>query len=229
MMIALIAAIGLAAFCCGTRAQADGESRSQWGILRLQGVLIVPLGENRAEGWNDCGSGWVELLNFYSSIDAKSSGGIVASFEYVLKRKYGIEASLAYWGNIAHLYFEATGITIEGSPNFIMPTLGVNYHFLTDEKKDIYAGPLFCLGVMATGFGTDIDVSKDVALGLKFGMDYYIKKSWSLGSCLEYIDFGQMDFSLLPAGLEGIICNNGLFGAGSMNFISVTFGAGYRF
>jgi hypothetical protein len=33
----------------------------------------------------------------------------------------------------------------------------------------------------------------------------------------------------LPAGLEGIICNNGLFGAGSMNFISVTFGAGYRF
>jgi outer membrane protein W len=229
MAIALIAAIGLAALCRDTLAQEAGESRSQWGKLRVQGIMILPLGENRAEAWNNCGSGWLEFLNFYSTIDAKSTGGITAGFEYVFKRKYGIELSLAYWYNIGHIYFEASGITISGSPNFIMPILGVNYHFLTDEKKDIYAGPICCLGVKATGIGTNMDVSKDVALGLKLGMDYYIEKSWSLGTCLQYLDFGQMDFSLLPSGLDGIICNNGLFGAGSMNFISLTIGGGYRF
>ncbi|HUV37355.1 MAG TPA: hypothetical protein VMX58_10490, partial [Patescibacteria group bacterium] len=114
-------------------------------------------------------------------------------------------------------------------PNFIMPVIGLNYHFLTGPRIDLYAGPLACLGVIASGLGIDIDVSKDVALGIKAGIDYYIKGPWSLGATLEYLDFGELDFSLLPAGLEGIICDNGLFGIGSMNFISLKCGVGYRF
>jgi len=229
MTMVLIAAMSMAALCSDTQADTNGKTRTHWGKFRLQGVFIVPIGDNHVEGWNDCGPGWFDFLNFYSSIDARTAGGVLASFEYVVKRRYGIEASLAYWNNIVDIYFTTNGTSIEGSPNFIMPIIGLNYHFLSDAKKDIFAGPIFCLGVTATGLATDIDVSKDLALGLKVGMDYYIKNSWSLGTNLTYIDFGEMDFSLLPAGLEGIICNNGLFGIGGMNFISVTCGVGYRF
>ena len=168
-------------------------------------------------------------MNFYSSIDANTAGGVIGSFEYVVKRRYGIELGLAYWADIVSIYFTTDGTTIEGSPNFIMPVICVNYHFLTDTKKDIYAGPMACLGVKATGLGTSIDVSEDIALGVKLGIDYYIRRPWSLGATIEYLDFGEMDFSLLPAGLGGIICDNGLFGIGSMNFISVKCGVGYRF
>jgi len=229
-MIALLLAAALAAALCPT-ARADGgeETRTHWGKARLHGVLIVPLGNNHVEGWNECGPGWFDFLNFYSSIDANGAGGVVGSFEYVLKRRYGIEAGLAYWNNIVNIYFTTDGTTIEGSPNFIMPTIGFNYHLMTDARKDIYAGVLSCLGVIATGLGTDIEVSKDFALGMKIGADYYVTKSWSVGAVLQYIDFGEMDFSLLPPGLEGIVCDNGLFGIGSMNFVSVTCGVGYRF
>ena len=228
-IVVLIVAVSLAAFCSESRAVTPDESRTHWGKLRVQGILIVPLGDNHVEGWNDCGSGWFDFLNFFSSIDAQTAGGVCASFEYVLKRRYGIEVSLAYWANIVKIYFATDETTIEGSPNFIMPVIGFNYHFLTDGKKDIYAGPIACLGVKGTGLGINVEVSKDIALGLKLGMDYYITKSWSLGANLSYLDFGEMDFSLLPTGLSGILCNNGLFGIGSMNFVSVTFGAGYRF
>jgi opacity protein-like surface antigen len=110
-----------------------------------------------------------------------------------------------------------------------MPTIGANYHFLTDEKKDLYAGGLCCLGAIATGVGPDIEISKDVALGLNLGMDYYLEGSWSVGATLKYIDFGEIDFSLLPPWLEGVICNNGLFGLGHLNNLSITMGVGYKF
>jgi outer membrane protein W len=110
-----------------------------------------------------------------------------------------------------------------------MPTLGANYHFLTDGKKDLYGGALCALGVIATGFATDIEVSKDVALGLTFGMDYYVRESWSFGGAVKYVDFGELEFSVLPPGVEGIVCDNGLFGLGRMNVVSLTFGIGYRF
>ncbi|UCF06582.1 MAG: hypothetical protein JSV33_06020 [bacterium] len=225
----LVAVFSTIVHCSDTGVDRNEKTRTHWGKARVQGVLIVPLGDNHVEGWNICDPGWFDFLNFYSTIDAKTAGGAIASFEYVIKRRYGFEISLAYWNNIIDIYFEATGITIKGSPNFIMPILGLNYHILTDAHKDIYGGPICCLGVVATGLGTDIDVSKDIALGLKIGLDYYIKKSWSLGTSLHYIDFGEMDFSVLPPGIEGIVCNNGLFGIGSMNFMSVTIGVGYRF
>ncbi len=210
-------------------ADSEGEQRSHWGKLRLQGVFILPLGENHVEAWNECDSGWLDLLNFSSSIDVNTTGGFLASFEYVVKSRYGLEVSLVYWYEFVGLRFETEDVTVEGSPNFIMPTIGVNYHVLVDEKKDIYTGGLCCLGVIATGLGTDIEVSKDIALGLNLGMDYYVKESWSVGGSVKYIDFGEIDFSLLPAGLEGIVCNNGLFGLGHLNNISVTLGVGYRF
>ncbi len=212
-----------------TRADSNERTGTGGGRIRLQGIFIRPLGDNHIELWNDCGSGWFDLLNFNSSIDVNTTGGILASFEYVFGTRYGIEAGFAYWHEFVDLNFEATGLTIHGSPNFIMPTIGANYHFLTDEKKDLYAGGLCCLGVIATGMGTDIEISKDIALGLNLGADYYVHDPWSVGLALKYLDFGELDFSLLPPGLEGIICNNGLFGIGHLNCISVTAGIGYRF
>lgn len=214
---------------CTALAGTDENSRTHWGKLRLQGVFILPLGENHVEAWNECDSGWLDLLNFNSTIDVNTTGGFLASFEYVVKSRYGIEAGLVYWYEYVGLKFETEDLLVEGSPNFIMPTIGANYHFFINETKDIYAGGLCCLGVIATGLGTDIEVSKDVALGLNLGMDYYVKESWSVGASMKYIDFGEIDFSLLPAGIEGIICNNGLFGLGHLNNISITVGAGYRF
>jgi len=225
----LIVAVTVMACHACSAAGTNGPGRTHWGTLRLQGVFILPLGDNHVEAWNECDSGWFDLLNFQSAIDVNTTGGFLASFEYVVKGRYGIEASLVYWYEFVGLRFEAEDLLIEGSPNFIMPTIGLNYHFLIDEKKDIYAGGLCCLGVIATGLGADIEVSKDFALGLNLGMDYFVEESWSVGACLKYIDFGEIDFSLLPSGLEGIVCNNGLFGLGHLNCVSMTLGVGYKF
>jgi outer membrane protein W len=228
LAIVLAAAIGGAAVHTNSLADTSSDSRTHWATLRVQGTAIVPLGDNSVEAWNDCGSGWIGYLNFSSSIDVNSSAGVLASFEYVAARRFGFEIDLVYWSEAVGLRFKARGLTVEGSPNFILPTLGANYHFLTSGKIDAFAGGLCTLGVIATGFGANIDVSKDFALGLNLGMDYYIGASWSIGGSVKYLDFGDIDFSVLPPGI-GLVCDNGLFGIGDMNFISLTFGVGYRF
>jgi opacity protein-like surface antigen len=206
-----------------------GAPPSRWAVARVQGMLTTPLAENHVEAWNDCGSGVLHYLSFSASIDVNSSAGFLGSFEYVVGHRYGLELGLLYWNRIVNLEFDATGVEVRGSPNFIMPTLGVNYHFLVDGTKDLYAGGLVALGVIATGFYTDIEVSKDVALGLNLGLDYYVRRSWSVGGTIKYVDFGELDFSVLPPGVSGFICDNGLFGLGAMNVLSLTFGVGYRF
>lgn len=229
MTIAFILAMSTELLHCDSRAGTMGESRTQWGTLRLQGIVTVPLGENHVEGWNDCSSEGFDYLDFSSTIDINTAWGILGNFEYVIKRRYGLEVNLIYWRKIVGLHFETEDLEVDGSPNFIFPTLGINYHFLSDEKKDMYAGALCGLGIIATGVLSDIEITKDVSLGLNLGMDYFIKESWSLGGSLKYIDFGEVDFSVLPPGVEGFICDNGLFGIGSLNFVSLTFGVGYRF
>jgi outer membrane protein W len=233
-----LAALSFAAFPLEARAESGGGAGaaaagdfppSRWAVARFQGLVTFPLGENNVAAWNDCGSGWLGSVGFESSIDTHISGGCLANFEYVLKHRYGLEVGFTYWHEILTLWAEAAGYTVEGAPNFIMPTLGANYHFLTDEKKDIYGGALCALGVIATGSGSDIDVSKDVALGLSLGMDYYVKGSWSVGATAKYIDFGEIDFSLFPEGVQGFLCDNGLIGLGHLNVISLTFGVGFRF
>jgi outer membrane protein W len=189
----------------------------------------MPVGNDHAEIWNDCGDSWFDFLNFYASINVNTSGGVLGSFEYVFKRRFGVELGLYWWRQIVDIKFETEGTTIEGAPNFIMPVLGFNYHFLPGSRADLYLGGLACLGVIATGMGSDIEVSKDFALGMNFGIDYYISGPWSFGGNVKYLDFGEMDFSLLPPGIDGIICDNGLFGIGEMNTISLTAGAAYRF
>ena len=226
---ALIACAAAAVLCTADCAAGTGAEKTGWGTVRVQGIVTMPLGDNSVEVWNDCGDEWADYLNFSGSIDVGTAAGILAGFEYVFAGKYGLETNLVYWRKLVELNFATTGLTVEGSPNFIMPTVGFNYHFLVDEKKDMYVGGLCCLGVYAVGFYTDIEVSKDLALGLNLGMDYYVRGSWSMGASLKYIDFGEMDFSLLPPYLSGIVCDNGLFGIGSMNSISLAVGAGYRF
>lgn len=229
-MTAFLATTILAtALCLHAPAQTAGTGKTHWGTLRAQGVFIHPLGDNRVEVWNDCGAGFFDFLNFSATITTHTVGGALASFEYVFKSRYGVELGLVYWSNIVSLHFEMEDLAIDGSPSFIMPTIGGNYHFWVDEKKDLYAGGLCCLGVIATGLGFDLDVSTDIALGLNLGIDYYVKEHWSVGATAKYIDFGELDFSLLPPGIDGIICNNGLFGLGHLNTISATLGIGYRF
>ena len=68
---------------------------------------------------------------------------------------------------MVELRFEAEGIEIEGAPNFILPVLGGNYHFLSRGNTDLYAGAIVGLGLLATGNPIgDIEISSDVALGL---------------------------------------------------------------
>jgi len=212
-----------------SKAQPPLNGRTQWGVARIQGVMTLPVGNDHAEIWNDCGGGFFDFLNFAASIDVNTSGGVLASFEYVLKRRYGLELGFHWWRQFVDLSFEAAGVTVEGAPNFILPTIGFNYHFLPGSSADLYLGALATLGVVATGLGTDIDVSKDFALGLNFGVDYYVSDRWFIGGTAKYIDFGALDFSLLPPGVGGIICDNGLFGIGNLGTISLTCGAGYRF
>jgi len=66
-------------FSMQTEAGTSEPSRTHWGKLRLQGVFILPLGENHVEAWNECDSGWLALFNFNSSIDVNTTGGFLAS------------------------------------------------------------------------------------------------------------------------------------------------------
>ena len=205
------------------------EGRTHWGILRLQGLMTLPTGNDHAEIYNDCGDGFFDFLNFSASVNINTSGGVLGSFEYVVKRRFGLELSFQWWRQFVDLKFETEDLTIEGAPNFILPILGFNYHFLPGSNADLYLGAMATLGVIASGSGTSIDVSKDFALGLNFGIDYYVSGAWSIGGSAKYIDFGEMDFTLLPPGLEGIVCDNGLFGIGELGTLSLTCGAAYRF
>ena len=229
LAILVIALSMAAALSHDSWADANGQGRAGYAKLRLHGTAILPLGENHAEAWNDCGSGWIDYLSFSSIIDVNTSVGLLASFEYVTARRIGLEVDLIYWSEVVGLHFEATDIAIDGSPNFILPTLGANYHFLTSEKADVYAGGLCTLGIIATGFGGDIEISKDFALGLNVGVDYYVEKSWSIGGSVRYLDFGEVDFCVIPPSLEELVCDNGIFGIGQLNFVSLNFGVGYRF
>ncbi|MDD3642548.1 MAG: hypothetical protein PHQ19_03690, partial [Candidatus Krumholzibacteria bacterium] len=127
------------------------------------------------------------------------------------------------------LEYRAEDLLIEGSPNFILPTLGANYHFWSDERKDFYAGGFATLGVIVSGVGFNMDLESDWALGLNAGMDYTVSGPWTLGITMKYIDFGTLDFSVLPEGIQGLVCDNGGFGVGGLNFLSATAGVGYRF
>ncbi len=227
---AILLAAVLTALAFAPASAADEGAPSRWAVARLQGMLTLKLGENHVEVFNDCGpGGFFGDLSFLGTIDVNSSAGVLGSFEYVVERRYGFELSLLYWNRIVDIGVESEDITVKGSPNFILPTIGVNYHFLPGRATDVYAGGLCTLGVIASGFFTDLDVSKDIALGVNLGVDHYFNGPWSVGGTVKYIDFGELDFSLLPPGISGILCDNGLFGIGHMNVISLTAGIGYRF
>lgn len=211
---------------CG-RAGAE-PLRDNWGTLRVSGVAITPLGDDEIAIWNECG-GWLDWLDFEAEVFVERTAGISGSFEYVFKRRYGIEVALTWWYDVIMVDYRAEDLRIEGSPNFILPTLGANYHFFSDGRKDFYAGGFFTLGVLVSGIGFDMELESDWALGLNAGMDYAVSGPWTLGITLKYIDFGTLDFSILPPGLEGLVCDNGGFGVGNLNFLSATAGIGFRF
>jgi hypothetical protein len=201
--------------------------RTHWGTLKLHGMYNAALGDNQVEGWNRCG---IFFLDFYAAIKVNSSAGVSASFEYVVAKRFGFEASFVYWREAVNLEFEATGLTITGSPNFVLPLLGANYHFLSRGPVDLYAGPVIGLGVVATGWPYDeIQIRQDVALGLNLQADYYLSESWALGAAIKYLDFGEVQFSVFPPDISGLICDNGLAGLGHMNFVSLTLGVAYQF
>jgi len=223
-----ILSIASAALCAEAE-PAETKRRSSYGKLRVQPLLAFPLGDNEVAGWNECG-GFFSLLDFYAGVSTNNSVGVTANFEYVFKGRYGIELSFLYMREVVDLEARVTGLKIAGSPNFVMPMLGANYHFISDSKKDLYAGGFVGLGVIATGWSYErIEISKDVALGLNLGLDYYLGDSWSLGGSVKYTDFGEIGFSIFPPGYSGLICDNGLFGLGHMNMVTFTVGAGYRF
>jgi opacity protein-like surface antigen len=210
-------------------APARSIERSHWGKLRLQGVASMATGHNGVEAWNSCDNSFFSFLDFTSSIEVNDTWGVLGSFEYVFARKYGIEVTFLYWWELVELRFETEGIEIEGAPNFILPVLGGNYRFLTRGDTDLYAGVIVGLGLLATGNPVgDIEIGSDVALGLNLGLDHYVSDSWSVGCSVKYVDFGEVDFSIFPPGVGGLICNNGLFGIGSMSLVSLTLGIGLR-
>jgi len=228
-MCAATIALLIAAAPGPAAAAGDGPRPDRWGTLRFQGMLTAPLGENNVRLWNDCGVFWLDFLSFAAAIETNNTWGAVASFEYVLGGRIGLEAAFHYWYDIVELRYEAGDFTVEGSPNFVLPTIGMNYHLHLLDQTDLYAGGFISLGVIATGVSFDVDVDSDFALGVKLGADYLIDDHWSLGGTLDYVDFGELNFSLLPPGLEGIVCDNGLFGIGHMNVVTFTAGIGYRF
>jgi opacity protein-like surface antigen len=230
--IFLIAAIGTGLLHTDSLADDDWKSATHWGTLKFQGSLAVPLGDNEVEAWNECNVPFLSFLDVYSAITVNTAGGVLASFEYVFIRRIGVEVSFIYLANVVEMEFTAADgdVSIKGAPNFTFPTLGANYHFTPGNMIDLYAGGFIALGVIALGFPAEhIEIAKDVALGINTGLDYYFNKSWSLGANVKYTDFGQVDFSVFPPGFDGLICNNGVVGVGSLNFVTVSLGVGYRF
>jgi len=228
-----LALIGAGLLHSDSRADDDWRAATHWGTLKLQGILAVPLGDTRAEAWNDCDDiPLLTVLDFYSAIKVNTAGGVVASFEYVFARRVGLELSFMYLAEVVEMEFTATNadLSITGTPNFTFPTVGANYHFTPGRALDVYAGGFVALGIIAMGFPAEnIEIAKDVALGINVNGDYYLGKSWSLGAGVKYMDFGQVDFSVFPPGVSGLICNNGVVGFGHLNLMSISLGVGYRF
>ena len=232
LLVPLIAAVAVAS-ASGARAQTDTTAtaeQSHWGTLKVHILYTWPMGDNYVEAFNTCDEAFLSFLDFNSSINVNETIGGFVGFEYVLAHRYGIEGTLLFWRKVVDLKFEVEGYEVAGTPSFIMPILGFNYHFFKGKQTDLYAGPLLGLGILATGWGyEDLTIGKDVALGLNLALDYYVDDSWSFGTSLKYLDFGELDFSIFPPGFEGIICNNGLFGIGDMSILSLTIGVGYKF
>jgi len=222
----------LAPLLIASTAEANHRDRAteHWGTLRIQGIGAVPFGDNKAEIWNSCDGILFGALDFTAAVDLQTAGGAVGSFEYVIKQHYGLQLSFLYAANIVEISFHSEDLDIVGRPNFIMPLLGFNYHFRARRDFELYVGPVLGLGVLATGTPLDkVEISKGVALGLQVGADWFLNPHWSLGAFVDYLDFGEVDFSVLPPGIDGFICDNGVVGLGAMNFLCFGLGVGYEF
>ena len=189
--IAVAVAVAAALPCDNAVAQDDWKAATHWGTLKFQGIYAFPLGENDVAAWNTCDDiPLLSILDFYSAIKANAAGGVVGSFEYVFKRRVGLEISFMYLAEVVTMEFTAgaADLNIAGAPNFTFPTLGANYHFTPGRMLDAYAGGFIALGIIATGFPAEnVEIAKDVALGINTGVDYYFNKSWSLGASLTAV------------------------------------------
>ena len=133
------------------------------------------------------------------SVDIDSKAGAGLRLEYRFSPALGVEFGLlgtsSFDVNVGNL---GNGVGVEtGISSFTPLTIGLNYHFPTDQSLDLYAGPFLAFVrygdvSVQTGTGgvvTSETVDTDTGWGVILGIDLPLGSgNWLLQSNLRYID-----------------------------------------
>ncbi len=131
-------------------------------------------------------------------VDLDPGAGAGFRGEYLFSETLGVELGLLGTSNLDIRVGDLGGSvgTAVSINSFSPVTLGLNYHFPTGGKVDIYAGPLIAIvnygniesSVSIGGVSSGTDVDNDFGWGAIAGIDIPIgSRGWSVHSSLRYI------------------------------------------
>lgn len=206
----LLAAIAIGAALTGQPLAAE---RGPWQV-RLAGIATEPGG----------GSG-------SSAVELESGFGFAAGFNYRASERFGLELAVieGVESDVRLSGPAAEVISGIGGYGFTAVSAGLNLHFASSDRLDVYAGPLLAWvtysnldvrlafgGSAPNGGGTRITIpvvrlESDLALGAVLGVDApFGSGGWALNSSIRWLetgisgsdlDFGEIDFDPLIVGL----------------------------
>ena len=152
-------------------------------------ALVNPSGEVVG---TEVGAGAVSV-----DIDSKAGAGLRLEYRFspVLGVEFGLLGTSSFDVNVGNL---GDGVGVEtGISSFTPLTIGLNYHFPTNNSLDLYAGPFLAFvrdGEVSVQTGTcgvvtsetvDTDTSWGVILGIALPLG---SGNWFLQSNLRYVD-----------------------------------------
>lgn len=151
--------------------------------IRFHGAIL----ETSAEQQAGMGNGLV------SSVD--TGGGLGVGAEYRISRRLGLDLSILFAGlEIGTRLSSGSGLVQDLELGMMPITFAVPFHFDTGDRVDLYAGPTLNLVryvdvrsyIRGTGWGTEVDVDSDTALGAALGIDIpFGKRKWAFSAGLR--------------------------------------------
>lgn len=164
--------------------------------VRFGGAYLNPTGEQTIVWYDEPPEYEASTI----SVDGSASGFV--SFEYMVNDFIGLDATVLGTNleieedYIWRMNGDVLGLWVENAADVWMTPvfLGINFHFLSNDQIDLYAGP----SVAYVWYGDwdwddwddelDFDVDEDVTLGGVFGMDVpFAGGNWMFSTAVRYI------------------------------------------
>lgn len=200
---------------------ATAEAEDEKLRLRLQGALLIPT-QSLAEP-SDAGG---LFPGGFLEVEADGTVGFGVGVEYLLRPRFGIEATGILVNPQIDAAFSLGGmLLLAGSDGLetLLYNVGFNYHLRPDKRVDIFFGPVLSAGTFGqiTLLGETIDIDSDTVLGARFGLDVPLggdprrsyQESWSFHLGAWYIPVGvesELGGMALGFALEPVFLSAGL-------------------